>query len=128
MMEEALRSRLLDDEAVSSMVGTRIDWGVRPDGGDYPCLVMKTMPASRPQTYKGFVGMRQTPVQIDALSLDRLQVISLREAAINAIVPAGSYFGTKFQRAFIDSVQDLGAQTGTDFVHRDKIVALIWHN
>jgi hypothetical protein len=128
MMEDALRSRLLEDEAVKLMVGSRIDWGVRPDGGAYPCLVMKVMPSGRPQTYKGFVGLRQTRVQIDVLSDDRLEVIKLREAVITAIVPAGSYHGTKFQRAFIDSVQDLGAQTGTDYVHRDKIDALIWHN
>lgn len=128
MMEDALRSRLLEDAAVKAMVGTRIDWGVRPDGGAYPCLVLKIMPSGRPQTYKGFVAHRQTRVQIDVLSDDRLQVIALREAVIAAIVPAGSFHGTKFQRAFIDSVQDLGAQTGTDYVHRDKIDALIWHN
>lgn len=127
-MKAALRSRLLEAPDVALIVETRVDWTRRPDGSGYPCIVLTAMPSPRPQTYKGFVGLRQTRVQIDTMALDRVTVEALTEAAIAAIVAPGSYHGTKFQRAFIDSVQDKGAQTGTDFVHRDQIDALIWHN
>lgn len=125
-MEEALRSRLLEDEAVKAIVGTLVDWSRR--SGGYPCIVLTALPSLMPQTYKGFMEMRSTRVQIDCLALDRKTVIALRKAAIAAVVPAGEFHGTKFRRSFIDSVTDKGSQTGTDFVERDKIDAIIWHN
>ncbi|ALJ14121.1 tail completion protein gp17 [Sphingopyxis macrogoltabida] len=127
-MEEALRSRLKAAGPVAAIVGTRIDWGLRPQGDPYPSVVLKVISDPMPQDYKGFIAMRETRVQIDCLADDRLTAIALRKAVITAIVAGGTYFGTRFGRAFIDSVRDLGAKTGTEFVHRDSIDALIWHN
>lgn len=127
-MEEALRSRLKAAAPVAALVGTRIDWGTRPQGDPYPSVVLKVISDPMPQDYKGFVGMRQTRVQIDCLAEDRAEAVALRKAVIPAIIAGGTYYGTRFGRAFIDSVRDLGAKTDTGFVHRDSIDALIWHN
>jgi len=127
-MEIALRSRLLNASPVSTIVGTRIYWGVRPQGSAYPAIVLTIVSDSRDQDYKGFVSLWQTRVQIDCYGLDRATVVALREAVITAIAPAGTFYGSKFGRAFIDTVQNLGANSETGFIHRDKIDALIWHN
>lgn len=128
MMETALRSRLLDDADVTAIVTERVHWSVRPQDDELPSLVLQVISDPRPQTYKGAVGMRQTRVQLDCYAADRAGAVALREAVIAAITPAGTFFGTKFQRAFIDTVRDLGAHSDTaDFVHRDSIDALIWH-
>lgn len=126
MMEQALRSRLMEDPAIKSIVDSRIDWGQRKAG--YPCIVLKAMPSPRRQTYKGFAAMQQTRVQIDCMAVDRDTVIRLREAAIAAVVPAGTFHGTTFRRGFVDLVEDLGSQSGTEFIERDKIDVLIWHS
>ncbi|MGB3844307.1 MAG: DUF3168 domain-containing protein [Sphingopyxis sp.] len=129
-MKIALRARLLGASPVTDIAGeTGVDWGPRPQGTPYPWLGLKVISSSRPQHYKGFVGLRQTRVQLDCMALDEAEAVALREAAIAAIVPAGSYHGTKFQRGFIENVRDLGADSGADgFVHRECIDALIWHN
>lgn len=127
-MEEALRSRIKAAAPVTSIVGTRIDWGVRPQGAPYPSVVLKTVSDPMPQDYKGFVLMRETRVQIYCMAESRKIAVDLRKAVIAAIVAGGSYFGTRFGRAFIETVRDLGANTDTGFVHCDSIDALIWHN
>lgn len=126
--EVDFRSRLKADGAVAAMVGTRIDWGIRPQRDPYPSVVMTVVSDPMPQDYKGLIAMRRTRVQIDCYAEERAQAVSLRGAVIAAILPGGTFFGRRFGRAFIDSVRDLGAKTDTDFVHRDSIDALIWHN
>lgn len=130
-MKIALRSRLLDAGPVTDIVGEfGVDWGPRPQGRPYPWLGLKVISSSRPQHYKGFVGLRQTRVQFDPMATDAGVAEALRDAAIAAVVPAGVYHGTKFQRGFIENIRDLGADSGTDdgFVHRECFDALIWHN
>ena len=39
-MEEALRTLLLGAQTVTSLVGTRIDWGARVQGAGLPAIVM----------------------------------------------------------------------------------------
>lgn len=127
-METALRSRLLADGPVAALVGERVDWTVRPQGAPLPAIVLTLISDERAQDYKGFIGVWRTRVQIDAYGADRAEVVAVREAAIAAITPAGTFFGTKFLRAFIDTVRDLSADIGTDFIHRDSFDAFVWHN
>ncbi len=126
-MNQALRSRLLEDTAVKALVKTRVDWGVRKQGDPYPAICLTVISDPRPQDYKGFVAKRETRVQIDCYAETRATAAALSEAVIAVITPGGEFFGTKFSRAFIDTVQDRGALSGTVYVHRDKIDALIWH-
>jgi len=127
-MEEALRSRLLNDGAVAALVDDRVDWGVRKEGDPYPAVCLTLVSDPRPQDYKGVVGMRETRVKLDCYAEERDEVKAVREAVIAAILGGGTFYGTKFNRAFIDAVRDLGALAATGFVHRDSIDALIWHN
>lgn len=127
-METALSERLINDGPVSALVGGRVDWGVRKQGDPLPLLVLQVFSDPRPQDYKGFVSMRETRVRIHCDAETRAEAVRLREAVIAAISAPGTFYGTRFGRAFIDTVRDLGAHTDTGFVHRDSIDALIWHN
>jgi len=126
--EPSLRTRLKDDAGVAAIVGTRIDWTVRPQGSSYPAVVLRTISDGRPQHMGGFQNFRETRVQIDCFAATRATASALSAAVIAAIAPAAEVSGVTFRRAFIDTVRDLGANTDTGFVHRDSIDALIWHN
>ena len=127
-METALRAKLLAAAPVTNIVGTKVDWTKRPQGNTLPAVVLIMVTDPRPQTMDGFVGFRETRVQIDCYGASRAQVVTLREAVIAAIAVPGTTGGVIFGRAFINNVLDRGEDRETGFVHRDMIDAAIWHN
>lgn len=127
-MEVQLRSRLMGNSAVAAIVGTKVHWGVRPQGEAYPSLVMTIVSDGRPQHMGGLIDQRATRVQFDCYGTTRAQAVSLREAVIAAILPAALVSGVQFQRSFIDTVRTMDAHTDTGLVFRDMIDAQIWHN
>lgn len=127
-METALRSRLKDDAGVSAIVGSRVDWSVRPQGTSSPCVVMRVVADERSQHFAGFNDYRPTRVQIDCYAATRAVAVSLRDAVIAAVVPEATKSGVNFLRAFINTVLDRGDQTETGFIHRELIDLTIWHD
>lgn len=65
MMEEDLRALILGDASVSSLVGTRVSWAERPQGGALPAIVLWVI--SQPVAYnlQGAQALTQTRVQAD---------------------------------------------------------------
>lgn len=127
-METALRARLLANAGVSALAGTRVDWGVRPQGSTAPCIVLTVVADNRSQHMAGFDGYRATRVQIDCYALKKAQSVTLREAVIAAVIGEATQSGVTFLRAFINSVLDRGEQTDTGFIHREMIDLTFWHN
>jgi hypothetical protein len=128
MMETALRARLLADAGVSALAGTRIDWGVRPQGTNAPCIVLTVVADNRSQHMAGFDGYRSTRVQIDCYALKKSQSVALREAVITALIGEATQSGVTFLRAFLNTVLDRGEQTETGFIHRELIDLNLWHD
>lgn len=126
-METQLRARLKADSAVAAIVGTRINWGVRPQGEAYPSLVLTLVSDGRPQSMGGLIECRETLVQFDCYGTTRAQAAALREAVIAAITPAATVSGVKFIRSFVDTVRNLDAHTDTGIVFRDSVDARVWH-
>jgi hypothetical protein len=127
-METALRTRLKNDAGVSALVGTRIDWSVRPQGSITPCVVLTMIADNRDQHFQGFAGFRSTRIQIDCYAATKAAAVALREAVIAAVVPEATVSGVTFLRAFINTVLDRGDQTETGFIHRELIDLNCWHN
>jgi hypothetical protein len=127
-METALRARLKADAGVSALVGSRIDWSVRPQGSSTPCVVLTTIADDRDQHFQGFATYRPTRLQIDCYAATKAVAVSLREAVIAAVVPEATQSGVTFLRAFINTVLDRGDQTETGFIHRELIDLTCWHN
>lgn len=133
--EGALRRRLMDDAATIALVGRHpgdngpsIDWTVRRQGAPLPAVVLQTISDGLPQNYDGFDAVRPTRVQAKCLASDKTTAIALRKAVVAALVPAGTYSGVLFERAQIDPVRDLSAQTETGFVHCEAIDFNLRHN
>lgn len=126
--ETALRKRLLDDAAVKAIVSTRVDWSLRPQGDPFPAIVLTLVSDDRSQNFGGFNGFRSSRVQIDCYAKDYPTAANLREAVINAVVPAGEAQGVEFLRAFINTVLDRGDQTDTGFIHRQLLDITLWHD
>jgi hypothetical protein len=126
-MQTQLRTRLLSASPVSALVGTRINWGARPQGEAYPSLVLTLISDPRPQHFAGLINSRSTMVQIDCYGTTAAQAAALREAVISAIVPAATVGGVIFDRAFIDMVRNINSHSETGIVYRDIIEARVWH-
>lgn len=127
-IEVALRARLLAASAVTAAVGTRIDWTQRPQATALPAIVLQVVSDARPQTMKALQEYRPTLVQVDVFAKTRGEVVTIREAAIAAVLPAATQSGVSFRRAMIDSVRDLSTNTDMGFVHRDSIDITLWHD
>lgn len=126
-METALRTRLKSAGAVTTIVGTRIDWTKRPQRSAMPAIVLQIVSDDRSQHMAGFNGFRPTRVQIDCFALDDPTKVALREAVIAAVVPEAAG-DVNFLRAFVNNVIDRSENTETGVVHRDLIDLTIWHD
>lgn len=127
-METDLRARLKDDGSVAGLVGTKVDWTVRPQKSALPAITLQMVSEDRSQHMGGFNTNRATRIQVDCWGATRAIVVSVREAAIAALVPAATKGGTKFLRAFVNNIIDRGENADTGFLHRDLIDLTVWHN
>lgn len=125
--EAAAAGRLLDAPAVATIVGQRVDWTRRPQGAPLPAIVLELISDPRPQTHDGADSIRWSRVRAKCLAETRAGAISLREAVIAALVPAGAFGGVWFDNSYVDQVRDLGGDTETGFVECDAVDFILWH-
>lgn len=124
----ALIHRLLDDPDVSALVANRIYWVDRPQLSSLPAISLQVIGESRPQHMNGFDGLDRNLVQMDVWGKSYAEVQQVKEAAIGTIIGAEEANGIKFERAFLDTVRDLGERTETQYVHRASIDLIFFHS
>ena len=130
-MEEAIRSLLMAKTAISAVVGTRIDWGVRPQGSALPAIIIN-----------GISGVPQIPLMMIAgmWTKSRIQIECWARTALvcrNLADAIGGPFGlftgyrgdhckTRLRTFIVDrrSDQDSDAQGA---LHRTMLDAMVWH-
>lgn len=136
--EIALRWRLTSDPAVAALIGSHpddglpsIEWGALRQGAQRPAVVLQLVSDARPITHDGFDSIRWSRVRASIQAETRAAVIALREAAIAALAPAGTFGPSggqvQFDRTEIDLVRDTGGSTDTGFVHADSVDFIVWH-
>ena len=125
--QAALRARLTGASAVTDLVGTRIYWVERPQSSALPAITLQTVDDRMPQHMKGFDGLDVARVQVDVWGRTYAEVRPIVRAAIDALAPANTSNGVRFERAFVDGVRDLGEQTETVFVHRTAVDLIVHH-
>jgi len=76
-MEEALRAHLLAQVAITALVGTRIDWNVRPQGKALPAIVLHFVSGGGDYTMQRRTGFNDTVVQIDVWSATYLAALTI---------------------------------------------------
>ena len=124
----ALRTRLKDDGAVASLVGTKIDWTLRPQGTKPPHVVLTLVTDPRPRMMKGPIDYRSSRIWIDCIADSRAKCTQISEAVLAAIEPDGVFYDVRFGPPNDVTVTDKGAKTETGFVHCDRIECRVWHN
>lgn len=113
-MQTALRSRLLADATIAGLVGTRVDWGLRPQAKELPAITLTMIPTPRDYTMGGADQTQLYRVQVDCWAASYKDAHTLREAVIAEMEPAsGSFLGGFVTRNF-----DAPERTETGIINR----------
>jgi hypothetical protein len=124
----SFRKRLLDDPALSTALGSRIDWGIRPTGSPLPALCMHITSDPRPLRFGGRQELRQSRIQIDIFSdIGAGETIELAEAVILLIGVPFEEDGVRFEMPDIEGPETSGNQEERIYVHRARLDVLAWH-
>jgi len=120
-VEELVIGRLLATSSVTSIVGTRIFPGVRPQGSVLPSIVFNKISGGPLYDDEGEVGLDQDRVQIDSWSTDYTEAKSLsREVRASLSAYFGTTSGVESLYCHLDSERDL-VETGSnnaEYLHR----------
>jgi hypothetical protein len=113
-MQTELRARLLADATIAGLVGTRIDWGLRPQGKALPAISLTLIPTPRDYHMGGAQQTQFYRVQVDCWASNYKDAHTLRDAVIAELEPASaSFFGS-----FVERSADMPELTGMGEIHR----------
>lgn len=125
MMQSALRERLLNDATVAGLVGTRVDWDVRPQGKSLPAVTL-SMVDTRDQHMGGPQVTRNTIIQADCWALKAIDAHSLAEAVVTELQPPALVGGVQFLGAFL-TASSMSEDTDVGIVFRVMVRGNIVH-
>jgi hypothetical protein len=125
--QTGVRARLLANVLVSGAVGTRIDWGQRPQGAAYPSIVLQTISDARPAHLKDNQDTRATLIQLDVYATTYASALSIARNAIAVLKVPTTISGKVFGPAFVDGQRDTVEPSGTTSIHRQSVDFSIWH-
>ena len=129
-MEEALRSYLLADTAITAAVADRAYWGQRPQGSALPCLVLTVVSAIPAYEYTGAAPITENRVQIDAYGATYASVKALSRlvrARLGGIRVLQS--GVRLRAFKVSERDDRGeAQSAGVAVFRCSTDYQVWHD
>lgn len=128
MMEAALRTRLLDNPAISALVGNRIAWVQRPQSQVLPAITLHKVSPGRSYSHDGAIGLQCPSIQFDIWSLSVSQAKTIRDAVIAVMEAQETVSGVRFGMSFLDSERDIAPEDvqGIDAVHRVSMDFTVW--
>jgi Protein of unknown function (DUF3168) len=125
--QTGVRARLLANGLVTGSVGTRIDWGQRPQGTAYPAIVLQTISDPRPAHLKDYEATRSTLIQLDVYATTYAAALSIARNAIAVLKVPATISGKVFGPAFVDGQRDTVETSGTTNIHRQSVDFSIIH-
>lgn len=123
----SFRKRLTQDAGLKTIVGDRIDFGLRPQGENLPGISLSVISDPRPNHFQGRQELRQTRYQIDAFGLTADQVTRAAERCIEILEVPATVDGVRWEKPLFEGPEDSGSQEDALFVHRARLVVLAWH-
>lgn len=126
-MESELRARLKAAPSVTTIVGTRIDWDVRPQRDQLPALVLETVIGDDTQHMGGLDTFAQTVVQFNCFAATKKQAVELREAVKAVVIEPATQGGVEFLRATDITRFQRPSNTEAQFVHHEILECRLWH-
>lgn len=126
-MQQALRTRLLNDSTIGGLVGTRVDWNIRPQGKPLPAITLERVVGDHAQTMSGLQVTQGPLIQVDCWASKYTDAAALRDAVIEILTTPAVQSGVRFLGA--GNVMDADSSESTDggIVHRTMIRANVWH-
>lgn len=125
----ALRGRLTGLAA-----GTRVYWGMVPQGTALPYVRMQTISDERPTDLDGYQARREPRVQVDCFALEKSkggggheQARALAESIVTTLATPGTFGGVAFGFVRASGPRDLGEDTSAGFVHRASLDLIVEH-
>lgn len=119
-MEEAFRSLLLATAGVTALVGSRVDWGARPQGSAFPAIALHLVSDVNGHTLDGPETMREARVQVDCWAETYAGAVALGRAVRAAL---DGHRGGDFLGVFLANMRD-GREGGTDSADRPFRISL----
>ncbi|HYI42682.1 MAG TPA: DUF3168 domain-containing protein [Sphingomicrobium sp.] len=129
-MQGALRAQLIADAAVAQLVGQRVHWVDRPQGGELPAVTLQTISAARPRHMQGLQTLRSSRVQCDIWAETYKQAREITEAVVAALEPAHTANGISFRPTGFENERDLMERLAGDTksIHRTTLDLIVWHS
>jgi hypothetical protein len=123
----ALRSRLINDAAVTAVVGSKVHWGIVPQGTALPYIRLQTISDPRPAHLQGYESARVTRVQCDCFAASYGAARGLAEKVIAAVAVPATVGSIQFGFVKSEGPRDLGEDTPNGFIHRASLDLLVEH-
>jgi hypothetical protein len=127
-MIKAIRDKLVNDPAVSALIGSRVYDLVIPQGQPYPALVYQTISGSDDLTQDGPTGFYSSTLRLTCLAQGRGVVEDLAAAIAEAV--NGRQWTAKGEVIHLAAVEDIGDvpyqnEEGRDHNTRGKQLTLV---
>lgn len=97
--QEDLRTRLIEDAAIATLIGTRVAWIEGPREGGRPWLVLTIAGVRRGWSHSGPTGFDYHRIQGDAQSADAEQALAIADAFQAVMETSAVVGGTRFHPA-----------------------------
>lgn len=117
-MEEAFAALLLNDTAVSALVGQRVNYLKHPQGQPYPAIVLNVIDDGAGYTLEGEDGLDQGRVQVDCYADDYASAKTLSRT-VRAVL--SGYRGGDFQGIFLDGSGDRYSGASNDITTPSRV-------
>lgn len=111
-VEADLRSLILANSGITTLVGQRVTWGARPQGVEQPDIVLLLVAGAPGYTMAGEDGLDQSLVQMDIrASTSLLDATAVRDAVRSALSGfSGTVGSTTFYSIFLRQVRQRAEQ------------------
>lgn len=134
-MEEAIAAKLLATTALTTLVGTRIQWDQRPQANALPSVTLTVISGAPLYSDEGNTDLVNVRLQIDSWAKDTatqsgssLAKLVAREVMAALATVHMTVSGVEFQGVFPDNIQDFSEQgQGGVQIYRRALDYDIWH-
>lgn len=79
-LRPAIRSRLLANGTITALVGSRVDWGLRPEKSALPAIVLTKAAPGQDWTFKGPDPLVRPWVQFDCYGATQVSSLAVADA------------------------------------------------
>lgn len=124
-MEEAIRTRLLATTAVTTLVGNRVYWGSRPQGGLLPDVVLMRISGAPIYTDDGEADLASARIEAQCYAHTYASAKAVGRAVSGSL---SAFFNTYFRNILLDSERDFreGGSNAAEYLFRSNLDFIVW--